>query len=93
MEVYSKHSVKPWCNALFLGLILAFIASLTSAETHYHEFDVQATPVKRLCKTRNIITVNGEFPGPTLEVRNGDTLVIKVLNSARYNSPYTGKSS
>ncbi|KAK3022288.1 hypothetical protein RJ639_045395 [Escallonia herrerae] len=85
MEVYSKHSVKPWCNALFLGLTLAFMASLASAETHYHEFDVQATPVKRLCKTRNIITVNGQFPGPTLEVRNGDTLVIKVLNSARYN--------
>ncbi|KAK2982751.1 hypothetical protein RJ640_025167, partial [Escallonia rubra] len=86
MVVYSKHSVKPWCNALFLGLILAFMASLASAETHYHEFNVQATPVKRLCKTRNIITVNGQFPGPTLEVRNGDTLVIKVLNSARYNA-------
>jgi laccase len=31
------------------------------------------------------ITVNGQFPGPTLEVNNGDTLVVKVTNKARYN--------
>ncbi|KAH6765713.1 laccase 3 [Perilla frutescens var. hirtella] len=49
------------------------------------QFQVQSTPVKRLCKTHNIITVNGQFPGPTLEARDGDTLVIKVINSARYN--------
>lgn len=46
---------------------------------------VEATPVKRLCKTQNTITVNGQFPGPTLQVRNGDHLVIKVVNRARYN--------
>lgn len=46
---------------------------------------VQATPVKRLCKTRSTITVNGMFPGPTLEVNNGDTLVVNVVNRAQYN--------
>ena len=46
---------------------------------------VQETPVKRLCKTHNIITVNGQYPGPTLEVREGDTLVINVVNRAQYN--------
>ncbi|GJV33330.1 laccase-12-like protein [Tanacetum coccineum] len=46
---------------------------------------VQATKVKRLCKTYNSITVNGQFRGPTLEVNNGDTLVIHVTNKARYN--------
>ncbi|KAJ0718903.1 putative laccase [Helianthus annuus] len=46
---------------------------------------VQETKVKRLCKTHNSITVNGQFPGPTLEVNNGDTLVIHVTNKARYN--------
>jgi len=29
--------------------------------------------------------VNGQFPGPTLEINNGDTLVVKVTNKARYN--------
>ncbi|KAM0822205.1 hypothetical protein ACQ4PT_071655 [Festuca glaucescens] len=46
---------------------------------------VQETPVKRLCNEHNIITVNGQFPGPTLEVREGDTLVISVVNHAQYN--------
>lgn len=46
---------------------------------------VQETPVKRLCKTVNVITVNGQLPGPTLEANNGDTLVIKVTNKAQYN--------
>ncbi|KAG8371527.1 hypothetical protein BUALT_Bualt13G0097200 [Buddleja alternifolia] len=68
-------------------LLLAFILyfSLANAEIHYHEFVVQATPVKRLCRTHNILTVNEQFPGPTLAVRDGDTLVINVVNSARYN--------
>ncbi|KAL2488609.1 Laccase-3 [Forsythia ovata] len=71
----------------FIGLllVLSFAISSANAETHFHEFVVQTTPVKRLCNTNNIITVNGQFPGPTLEVRDGDTLVIKVINSARYN--------
>ncbi|KAL9265453.1 Laccase-3-like protein, partial [Drosera capensis] len=46
---------------------------------------IQPTPVKRLCKTQTIMTVNGQYPGPTLEVRNGDTLVIRVTNSGIYN--------
>ncbi|CAA2953602.1 laccase-3-like [Olea europaea subsp. europaea] len=65
--------------------VLSFAFSTANAEIHFHEFVVQATPVKRLCSSNNIITVNGQFPGPTLEVRDGDTLVIKVINSARYN--------
>lgn len=46
---------------------------------------VQETRITRLCKTKNIITVNGQFPGPTLTVRNGDKLVVRVVNRARYN--------
>ncbi|KAJ6379136.1 hypothetical protein OIU76_015864 [Salix suchowensis] len=63
----------------------SFQAHLSEAETHYHEFVIQAKPVKRLCRTHNSITVNGLFPGPTLEVRDGDSLVIKAVNNARYN--------
>lgn len=46
---------------------------------------VQETPVKRLCNEQHIITVNGQFPGPTLEVREGDTLEINVINRAQYD--------
>ncbi|KAL8027042.1 hypothetical protein ABFX02_14G069700 [Erythranthe guttata] len=71
------------CFAIFVAMILSL--SFASAETHYHQFVVEAAPVKRLCKTRNIITVNGQFPGPTLEARDGDSFVINVVNAARYN--------
>ncbi|KDP44694.1 hypothetical protein JCGZ_01194 [Jatropha curcas] len=72
----------------FLGIFIltASILSFANADkTHYHDFVIQATPVKRLCKTQNTITVNGMFPGPTLEVNNGDTLVVNVVNRAQYN--------
>ena len=34
--------VKPWCNGLFLTLLVAsaLLTSVTNAETHYHEFVV-----------------------------------------------------
>ncbi|KDP44695.1 hypothetical protein JCGZ_01195 [Jatropha curcas] len=66
-------------------LLLAPTLSLANPTVHHHEFVVQATKVKRLCKTHNTITVNGMFPGPTLELHNGDSLVVKVVNKARYN--------
>jgi len=72
-----------WLLLLLSCLALALLAA--DAEVHHHEFVVQETPVKRLCKTHNIITVNGQFPGPMLEVREGDTLVINVVNRAQYN--------
>ncbi|CAA2969731.1 laccase-12-like [Olea europaea subsp. europaea] len=75
----------PFCLALLL-LIFASAMTISNAKTQYHDFVIQATPVKRLCKTHNTITVNGMYPGPTLEVNNGDTLVINVVNRARYNA-------
>ncbi|CAA0820616.1 Laccase-3 [Striga hermonthica] len=68
-----------------LSILLSFAHPLAHAETHYHDFTVEQTSITRLCSTRNIITVNGHFPGPTIAVRNGDSLVIKVTNRAPYN--------
>ncbi|KAF7152622.1 hypothetical protein RHSIM_Rhsim01G0241000 [Rhododendron simsii] len=87
MEAYNGY-VKQKCNCFFLGLLfllLALIGSVANAKTHHRTFVVQQTPENRLCRIHNILTVNGQYPGPTLQVRNGDTLVIKVLNSGRYN--------
>ncbi|XP_020571715.1 laccase-3-like [Phalaenopsis equestris] len=75
-------------SLLFFFLIafsLLLLLPSSNAAVHYHDFIVQETPVKKLCKTHNIITVNGQLPGPTLVVRNGDTLVVKVVNRGQYN--------
>ncbi|RWW03266.1 hypothetical protein GW17_00033588 [Ensete ventricosum] len=39
----------------------------------------------RLCSTKSIATVNGQFPGPTLYAREGDTVLVKVVNHVNYN--------
>ncbi|CAM8883479.1 unnamed protein product [Rhodiola kirilowii] len=56
------------------------------AHIHYHTFVIQERPVTRLCQTQNTIMVNGQIPGPTIAVRNGDSLIIKVINICRYNA-------
>ncbi|XP_020214302.1 laccase-3 [Cajanus cajan] len=84
MKTFHLHG-KSCCSWFLLGL-LALVASLASgAGIHFHEFVIQARPVRRLCKTQNIVTVNGQFPGPTVEARNGDYIIIRVVNAAQYN--------
>lgn len=41
--------------------------------------------VTRLCQTKNIVTVNGQFPGPRIIAREGDRLLIKVVNHVQNN--------
>ncbi|BAT84248.1 hypothetical protein LR48_Vigan03g114500 [Vigna angularis] len=63
--------------------ILVF--SLASADTVEHTFTVQNKAITRLCNERVIVTVNGLYPGPTLEVREGDAVIIHVVNKSPYN--------
>lgn len=41
--------------------------------------------VTRLCQTKSIVTVNGKFPGPRIIAREGDRLLIKVVNHVQNN--------
>ncbi|KAF7816171.1 laccase-3-like [Senna tora] len=86
MEIFHLPG-KSFGSWLLIGhlTIIACLAAFADAETHYHEFVIQSTPVKRLCRTHNILTVNGQFPGPTVEARNGDSLEINVVNAGKYN--------
>jgi laccase len=38
----------------------------------------------RDCHTVTVATVNGLFPGPPVEITEGDTLVVKVTNKQVY---------
>ncbi|EOA22211.1 hypothetical protein CARUB_v10002796mg, partial [Capsella rubella] len=46
---------------------------------------VKNVVVKPLCKEQLIPSVNGSLPGPTINVREGDTLVVHVINNSTYN--------
>ncbi|XWS56676.1 hypothetical protein CRYUN_Cryun09bG0106000 [Craigia yunnanensis] len=39
----------------------------------------------RLCATKPIVTVNGQFPGPTLYAREDDNVLLRVTNHVQYN--------
>ncbi|KAJ3695600.1 hypothetical protein LUZ60_000977 [Juncus effusus] len=52
---------------------------------HHHTFIIEETPCTRLCHTRNILTVNGQFPGPTIYARKGDTVSVNVINKGNKN--------
>ncbi|NP_001105921.2 putative laccase precursor [Zea mays] len=73
------------CPFLALAVVLLALPELAAGDTHYYTFNVQMTNVTRLCVTKSIPTVNGEFPGPKLVVREGDRLVVKVHNHINYN--------
>ncbi|KAL0369829.1 UNVERIFIED_CONTAM: Laccase-17 [Sesamum angustifolium] len=78
-------------SATFLVLFLAvflFFGTATaqqSGTTRHYKFNIQLHNVTRLCKTKSIITVNGKFPGPRIVAREGDRVVIKVVNNVSNN--------
>ncbi|KAL0352464.1 UNVERIFIED_CONTAM: putative laccase-9 [Sesamum calycinum] len=39
----------------------------------------------RLCEKKNILTINGKFPGPTIYARRGDSVNVNVYNNAGHN--------
>ncbi|KAL5991853.1 Laccase-17 [Asimina triloba] len=46
---------------------------------------VRLQNVTRLCQSKSIITVNGKFPGPKIFAREGDRVVIQVINHVSNN--------
>ncbi|XP_078179370.1 putative laccase-9 [Carex rostrata] len=68
----------------FLMLCVVF-AVPAFAKIHHHTFIIQETPCTRLCSTKNILTVNGQYPGPTIYARKGDTVIVKVINQGNKN--------
>ncbi|GJW94883.1 putative laccase [Tanacetum coccineum] len=61
-------------------IILGFIHSQAALNPKTYDYEVREANFTRLCKNKTILTVNGEFPGPTIYARRGDTLVVNVYN-------------
>ncbi|KAK9920504.1 hypothetical protein M0R45_029059 [Rubus argutus] len=69
-----------------LACALALLASsVASAAIVEHSFYVNNLTVTRLCHDQLITAVNGEYPGPTIRAREGDTVVVHVFNQSPYN--------
>ncbi|XP_078165870.1 putative laccase-9 [Carex rostrata] len=69
-----------------VGLMLCCLLSIPcEAKIHHRTFVIQEATYTRLCRTKNILTVNGSFPGPTISARKGDIVYVKVINRANKN--------
>ncbi|KAH7439375.1 hypothetical protein KP509_04G058400 [Ceratopteris richardii] len=57
-------------------------ADITSTQStiRYFDFHVKYTNFSRLCHTKRMVTVNDEFPGPIIEVDEGDRVLVNVTN-------------
>ncbi|KAG5612014.1 hypothetical protein H5410_023295 [Solanum commersonii] len=46
---------------------------------------VEETSFDRLCQSKKILTINGQFPGPTIYARAGETLALDIENKGKDN--------
>ncbi|XP_038981041.1 laccase-22-like [Phoenix dactylifera] len=68
-----------------LVLAACLLPVLVNGRTRHYKFNVVMKNATRLCSTKPIVTVNGRFPGPTLYAREGDNVLVKVVNHVKYN--------
>lgn len=74
-----------------MGLILGLIGFLfldgvmfCMAKTHHYDFVLKEAQFTRLCESKSMLTVNGSFPGPTIQAQRGDTIYVNVYNQGAY---------
>ncbi|XP_073149301.1 laccase-17-like [Henckelia pumila] len=72
--------------ALLLGfLVSSFLPHLALSKTRHYTFNIVTQNVTRLCKTKSIVSVNGTLPGPRIVAREGDQVLVKVVNNVANN--------
>ncbi|XP_023519282.1 laccase-17 [Cucurbita pepo subsp. pepo] len=72
---------------LFCFILSSFVIPelVFAGVTRHYNFEIKLQNVTRLCHTKSMVTVNGKFPGPRIFAREGDRLLIKVVNHVSNN--------
>ncbi|XP_062226207.1 laccase-7-like [Phragmites australis] len=70
---------------LVLAFALLLARSVADAATANYKFTVGSMKISQLCSSTDIIAVNGQLPGPAIEVNEGDAVVVNVINASPYN--------
>ncbi|PKA59114.1 Laccase-1 [Apostasia shenzhenica] len=85
-----ERDVGRWLSVLLLLII--FLSSQNVGIVHssslpsfkrpmrFFHFEVEQKNVTRLCHTRSLLTINGQYPGPSIVIHEGDHVVVKVTN-------------
>ncbi|XP_073146986.1 laccase-14-like [Henckelia pumila] len=69
----------------FNVIVLLCIIQQGDAAVRRYKFELQNTSYSRLCTNKTILTINGQFPGPTIYARKGDLVIVDVYNRANHN--------
>ncbi|KAI3772304.1 hypothetical protein L6452_03486 [Arctium lappa] len=82
------HSSSFLAALLFLACCVYLYPGMAVAKhggTRHYKFNIRMRNVTRLCETKSILTVNGKYPGPRIVAREGDRVVVKVVNHVSNN--------
>ncbi|KAF8399005.1 hypothetical protein HHK36_014872 [Tetracentron sinense] len=85
-QLYESLMVPLLCAWVGILILVGASPSTSSPTTRRFEFNVEWKNVTRLCHTKPLITVNGEYPGPTIMVHEGANVEVKVTNRIAQNT-------
>ncbi|KAF7018646.1 hypothetical protein CFC21_031912 [Triticum aestivum] len=86
MAISKMHLVWSLCVAFTFAVAAAAAPAQGSGRVRRHyDFFIREANYTRLCSEKNILTVNGEFPGPTIFARKGDVVLVNVHNQGHQN--------
>lgn len=81
VQYYLTHA----CNIKFTSILSLHFYLIFILCIFFFMNKIEYKNVTRLCHTRTILTVNGKFPGPRLVAREGDRVLVKVVNHISNN--------
>lgn len=65
---------------LFAVMVILAMAPVSEATVHHHKWKLSYQNWSPDCMQTTIISINGQYPGPTIRAREGDTIVVELNN-------------
>ncbi|CAL0318038.1 unnamed protein product [Lupinus luteus] len=76
-----------WLSMVFTMYNVKLMAygSSSGESTRFYDFKVQTKTITKLCSSKDIVTINGMFPGPVVYAQEDDRIIVKVTNKTPFN--------
>ena len=65
---------------MFAVMVILAMATVSEATVHHHKWKLSYQNWSPDCMQVTIISINGQYPGPTIRAREGDTIVVELEN-------------
>ncbi|XP_047956746.1 laccase-14-like [Salvia hispanica] len=77
-------AMKNFVHCLFTIVMLGGVMEV-HASVRFFKFELINSLHTRLCSNKNLLTINGKSPGPTIYARRGDLVIVDLINRADQN--------